>query len=121
MKEKNLKSFDDKIVKYLKLATKLEKKNLDTIINNSKYDVVMFIIDTDYDTTSEHLSKYINKICLRFKSLGIKSVLFTYYDVNEQGLLNYEGFDYNRGDIALFPANSKSALRFKEKLTVIFF
>ncbi len=79
----------------------------------------MFTVDTDYDTTSENLSKYINKICQRFKSLGIKSVLFTYYDINEQGLLNYEGADYHKGDITIFPANSKTPLRFKEKLTVI--
>jgi hypothetical protein len=112
---------DDKIVKNLKLATKIEKKNIDKIINNSKYDVVMFTVDTDYDTSSEHLAKYINKICQRFKSLGVKSVLFTYYDLNEQGLLNYEGSDYKKGDINLFPANTKTALRFKEKLTVILF
>jgi hypothetical protein len=91
LKEKIAKSYDDKIVKNLKLTTKIEKKNFEKVINNRKYDVVVFTVDTDYDTKSEALSKYINKICERFKALGIKSVLFSVYDVNENGLFNYEG------------------------------
>jgi hypothetical protein len=51
----------------------------------------MFVVDTDYDDVSFELSKYISKVCERFKSLGIKSTLFTYYDINENGLFNFEG------------------------------
>jgi len=89
LREKISTSFDEKIVKNLKLATKIERKNFEKIIANKKYDVVMFVIDTDYDKESEHISKYINKVCERFKTLGIKSILFTYYDVNENGPLYY--------------------------------
>ena len=87
MREKIVTSFDEKIVKNLKLATKIERKNFEKIIANKKYDVVMFVIDTDYDKESENISKYINKVCERFKNLGIKSVLLAYYDVNENGPL----------------------------------
>lgn len=90
MREKIVTSYDDKIVKNLKLATKIERKNFEKITSSKKYDVVMFVIDTDYDKESENISKYINKISERFKSLGIKSVLFSYYDVNENGPL-YHG------------------------------
>jgi hypothetical protein len=83
-------SFDHKIVKNLKLATKIEKKNYEKILYNKKYDVIMFVIDTDYDKESEKISLYINKVCERFKNLGIKSVLFTYYDVNENGPLYHK-------------------------------
>lgn len=89
LREKIVKSFDDKIMKNLKSATKIEKKNFEKIIRNKKFDVVMFIIDTDYDKESENISKYIQKVTERFKSLGIKSVLFAYYDVNENGPLFY--------------------------------
>lgn len=84
------KSYDEKIVKNLKLTTKLTKKTFSNIVTNNKFDVVLFVVDTDYDDTSEHLSLFINKICQRFRSLGIKSVLFTIYDINEQGLFQYE-------------------------------
>jgi hypothetical protein len=115
---KNAKSYDDKIVRNLKFATKIEKKNFDKIISNKKYDVVVFVVDSDYDRTSELISKYINKICERFKSLGIKSVLFTYYDLNENGLFIQDNINYIAGDILLFPAQSKKLLSFHEKVTV---
>lgn len=91
MKERNLKSYDHKIVRNLKAATKIEKRSIDKIINNKKYDITMFIVDTDYDEVSLQLSKYINKVTERFKTLGIKSVLLSYYDINENGQFNYEG------------------------------
>ena len=47
----------------------------------------MFVVDTDYDKESEKIAHYVNRICERFKTLGIKSVLFSYYDVNENGPL----------------------------------
>jgi hypothetical protein len=115
---KNAKSYDDKIVRNLKLATKIEKKNFDKIISNKKYDVVVFVVDSDYDRTSETISKYINKICERFKSLGIKSVLFSYYDLNENGLFIHDNINYISGDILLFPAHSKKLNTFHEKVTV---
>jgi hypothetical protein len=80
-------SYDHKIVRNLKLATKIEKKNFEKILYNKKYDVIMFVIDTDYDKESEKISLYINKLCERFKNLGVKSVLFTFYDINENGPL----------------------------------
>lgn len=118
LKEKNVKSYDDKIVRNLKLVTKIEKKNFEKIANNKKYDVVVFVIDSDYDKVSENLSKYINKVSERFKSLGIKSVLLTYYDINENGLFVDRGVNYNAGDILIFPANSKNLIKFNEKLSV---
>ena len=120
MKEKKIKSYDDKIVKSLKLATKIERKNFDKIVNNKKYDVVVFVVDTDYDKTSQNLSKYISKICERFKSLGIKSVLFTTYDINENGLFIHQNVNYIPGDILFFPATSKKLEKFKENVTVRF-
>jgi hypothetical protein len=77
-------------VKNLKLATKIEKKDLTKILQNKKFDIVMFIIDTDYNEESFKISKYIDKVAERFKSLGIKSVLISYYDVNENGLYRHE-------------------------------
>jgi hypothetical protein len=115
---KNVKSYDDKIVRNLKLSTKIEKKNFDKIISNKKYDVVVFVVDTDYDRPSEILSKYINKICERFKSLGIKSVLFSHYDLNENGLFIHENINYVPGDILLFPAQNKKLNTYHEKITV---
>jgi hypothetical protein len=118
LKEKIARSYDDKIVRNLKLATKIEKKNLDKIINNKKYDVITFVVDSDYDRTSLNMSKYVNKICERFKSLGIKSVLFTVYDTNENGLFVLQGKNYTPGDILMFPAANKNLITFEEKLTV---
>ncbi len=120
MKEQSVKSYDDKILKNLKLATKIEKKNFSKIVNNKKYDVIVFVVDTDYDRSSNLLSKYINKICERFKSLGIKSVLFSYYDINENGLFIHENFNYTPGQVIIFPSSSKKYEIFNEKLTVTF-
>ena len=119
MKLKNARSYDDKIVRNLKLTTKIEKKNFNKIIANKKYDVVVFVVDTDYDKASEIMSKYINKICDRFKSLGIKSVLFSFYDLNENGLFIHENVNYIAGDIMFFPAHSKELHTYKEKVTVL--
>lgn len=95
MREKIESSFDEKIVKNLKSATKIEKKNIEKIVKNKKYDVVMFVIDTDYDKDSENIAKYVNKICEKFKNLGIKSVLFSYYDINANGPLTLNGVKKN--------------------------
>lgn len=113
-----MRSYDDKIVRNLKHTTKLEKKNFEAIINNNKYDVVVFTVDTDYDHITEKISKYINKVCEKFKSFGIKTVLFTNYDINENGFLKYEGVNYKPGDILFFPATNKKVIKFNEKLTV---
>lgn len=86
-----MKSYDHKIVKNLKLTTKIERSKVESVLKNKKYDIVLFVLDTDYDETSLKLSKYIHKISERFKTLGIKSVLFTYYDLNENGSYTYEG------------------------------
>lgn len=89
MKEKQLKSYDDKIVRLLKLTTKIDKSSFKPIVNNKKYDVVVLIVDTDYDYYSEKVAKFFNRVTERFKTLGIKSVLFSSYDTNENGpLLN---------------------------------
>ena len=71
----------------LKLSTKVNKKDLREVINNKKYDVVLFIVDSDYDTYSENISKYYHRTIERFKSLGIRNVLFASYDINENGIL----------------------------------
>jgi len=99
LREKIVTSYDEKIVRNLKLATKIEKSKFDKIIPNKKYDVIMFVIDTDYDKDSEHVAKYLNKMSERFKSLGIKSVLFTYYDVNESGPLYHATVNSYKKDI----------------------
>ena len=116
-----MKSYDDKIVRNLKLATKIEAKNFIKVANNRKYDVVVFTVDTDYDKTSEILSKYIKKICERFRTLGIKTVLFSIFDVNENGLFNHEGSHYKPGDILMFPSNSKKLLKYNENITVKYY
>ncbi len=119
IKEKSVRSYDDKIVKNLKLLTKLEVNNLNPIIRKKNYDVLTFVVDTDYDKSSENISRYMNLIAQRFKLLGIKSVLLTYYDVNEnKGNFIHEKKAYNTGDIFLSPANSKQVKMFSDKLTV---
>ena len=54
----------------------------------------MFVVDTDYDKDSEKIAVYINRLCERFKTLGVKSVLFTYYDINENGPLYHNTVKY---------------------------
>ena len=90
-----MKSFDDKIVKFVKQTTKLTKSNLDSILMNRKYDVVLLVLDTDYEHKSEHIAKYYEKVVERIKSLGFKSVLMTSYDINENGNLNFNNVNYN--------------------------
>lgn len=90
-----MKSYDDKIVRLLKFSTKLEKSKFKPIINNKKYDVIVFIVDTDYDYFSEKVAKYYNRVIERFKALGINSLLFTSYDINEHGPLTGEGVKIN--------------------------
>jgi hypothetical protein len=104
----------------LKLATKIEKADYEKVVNNKKYDVIVFVLDTDYDHLSLNLSKYINKISERFKSLGLKSLLITYYDINENGPLSYQGNIYDRGDVLIYPASSKNGLKYREHLSVCF-
>jgi hypothetical protein len=84
-----LKSFDDKIVKFIKHTTKLTKQDMDSIIMNRKYDVVLLVLDTDYEHKSEHVAKYYERVVERINSLGFKSALMTSYDINENGLLNF--------------------------------
>ncbi len=103
----------------LKTATKIDKNNYDKIVNNKKYDVVVFFIDTDYDNISLKISKFIYKISDKFKWFGNKSVLITYYDVNESGTLLYQENNYDKGDILIYPSYSKNGLKFSEKITVI--
>ncbi len=102
----------------LKLATKIQKMDYEKVVNNKKYDVVVFVIDTDYDHISLNLSKYLGKITERFKALGIKSVLITYYDINENGPLIYQGNTYERGQVLIYPASSKNGLKYAEHLSV---
>ena len=90
-----MKSYDDKIVKLLKYSTKLDKTNFKTIVNNKKFDVVLLIVDTDYDFYSEKIAKYFNRVTERFKTLGIKSVLFATYDINDNGPLTGERVYFN--------------------------
>lgn len=85
-----MKSFDDKIVKLLKLSTKLDKIKFKPVTNNKKHDVVLLIVDTDYDYYSEKQAKFYNRAIERFKTLGINTVLFCSYDINENGPLTGE-------------------------------
>ena len=88
----------------------------------------MFVIDTDYDKDSENIAKYVNKICEKFKNLGIKSVLFSYYDINANGPLTLNGvkknfiyffqMKYNKKDVVIFPNKSKKGVFYKDSLTV---
>ncbi len=100
-------------------VTKIDNSNFEKIVNNKKYDVVVFVIDTDFDDVSLNISKYIDTISEKFKSFGIKFVLFTYFDLNENGLLNLQDNNYNKGDILIFPSSSKNVQKFTEKLSVI--
>jgi len=120
LKEKQIKTYDDKIVRNLKLSTKIQKIDYEKVVHNKKYDVVVFVIDTDYDQISYNFSKYISKITERFKALGIKSVLITYYDINENGPLIYQGNTYERGQVLIYPASSKNGLKYAEHLSVRF-
>lgn len=113
-----MRSYDHKIVKNLKLATKIENKDLAKVLQSKKFDIVLFVIDTDYNDLSFNISKYILKVSERFKSLGIKSVLISYYDVNENGLYRHEGKSLKTGDVVMFPASSKNMIKFNNNLTV---
>lgn len=103
----------------MKLATKTDKTNFKTIVNNKKYDVALIIVDTDYDYYSEKVAKFFNRANERFKTLGIKSVLFATYDLNENGPLENERITSEKGQIFLFPAHSKKPIEFKDNLTVL--
>ena len=85
----------------LRLTTKVSKKELNEVINNKKYDVVLFIVDTDYDTYSENISKYYHRTIERFKSLGMRNVLFASYDINENGVLIGERVFYKLYSLSL--------------------
>ena len=52
--------------------------------------MAVLFVDTDYDYYSEKVAKYYNRAAERFKTLGIKSVLFASYDMNENGPLQNE-------------------------------
>jgi hypothetical protein len=51
---------------------------------------MLIIVDTDYDYYSEKVAKFYNRATERFKTLGIKSVLFASYDINDNGPLQNE-------------------------------
>ena len=122
-----MKSYDDKIVKLLKFTTKLDKSNYKAIINNKKYDVVLLFVDTDYDFYSEKIAKYYNRVTERFKTLGIKSVLFASYDLNENGPLTGERVNLknnfqiisDKGKIYIFGAHNKRTVEYKDNFTVL--
>jgi hypothetical protein len=77
-------------MRLLKLSTKIDKNSFKPIVNNKKYDVLVLIVDTDYDYYSEKVARYFNRVTERFKTLGIKTVLFSSYDINENGPLQNE-------------------------------
>lgn len=113
-------------MRLLKLSTKIDKNSFKPIVNNKKYDVLVLIVDTDYDYYSEKVARYFNRVTERFKTLGIKTVLFSSYDINENGPLQNERVKIQinqitpeKGQIFLFPAHSKKPLEFKDNLTVL--
>ncbi len=116
-KEKNIKSFDDKIIANIKSTTKLFANNYTAALANKKYDFLVFVVDTDYDDKTEILSKYISKVCERLKVLGIKTTLVSTFDINENGInFKYEGIPLTNGKI-FFVAKDKKPKLFTEKIS----
>ncbi len=85
-----MKSFDEKIVKYVAQSTKLTKDNFEPIVMRKNYDVIVLVLDTDYEHRSEHIAKYYEKVMEKMKALGFKGLIMTSYDINENGLLNFK-------------------------------
>ncbi len=53
---------------------------------NRKFDVILFVLDSDYEHRSEHVAKYYERVHERIKTLGLtNSLLMTSYDINENG------------------------------------
>jgi len=50
------------------------------------------------------MAKYVNKLCERFASLGIKTVIFTYYDINENKA--HASLKYSKGNIFLYNSSN---------------
>lgn len=118
IREKNVRSYDDKIVAKLKLSTKLKADNFVATLQNKKYDFLVFVVDTDYDDNSEVLAKFINKTCERLKALGIKSTLISTFDINENGIHSkYEGFNLTNGKIFFVGANNKQPIAYNDRLS----
>jgi tryptophan synthase alpha subunit len=78
----------------------------------------MFVIDTDYDKDSEKIAVHINRLCERFKALGVKSLLFAYYDINENGPLYQNGNRYTVKDIVFVPNKTRKEIKFTQNMTV---
>lgn len=120
IRDKNIKSFDDKIVANLKSTTKIQISNYVQTLANKKYDFIVFVIDSDYDEKSEITSKYINKLCERLKALGIKSTLVATFDINENGIQNkFEGIPLINGKIFFVPSKSKKPVLYNEKVSTL--
>lgn len=77
-KERNIKTLSN-----IKSAVHLTKSNYESIVNNPNYDVIAFIIDSDYDEQSLILSQYVNRLIEKFISFGIKSVIISVYDYSD--------------------------------------
>lgn len=118
--EKNIKSYDDKIVANLKLTTKLKLNNYSQTLSNKKYDFIVFVVDTDYDERSEINSKYINKIGERMKALGIKTTILTTYDINENGIHSkFEGVPLINGKVFLVRGDNNKPISYEDKISVL--
>lgn len=117
--KKKVKSFDDKIVANLKYTTKLEAATYNMVLNNNKFDFIVFVVDTDYDDRSEILSKYILKLSERMKALGIKTVQVATYDINEQGVnQKFQSVNLNTGAIFFVGAKKNVAIPFNESISI---
>lgn len=120
IREKNIRSFDDKIVKNLRLATKLNMENMEKILASKKYDILLFVVDTDYDQKTESLARFINKLGERLKALGIKSLLISVFDVNENGSnARYKNVTFQVGKIIMVTSNSKKVVPFDDKVSTL--
>lgn len=116
--KKKVKTFDDKIVANLKYTTKLEAATYNQALQSNKFDFLVFVVDTDYDDKSEVISKYILKLCERFKALGIKTVQIATFDVNEQGINNkFQDQLLSSGSVFFVGAKRNKLIPFKEHLT----
>lgn len=120
IREKNISSSDSNITVNLKSTTKLKPNNVNLILKNKNknFDIVVFVIDTDYDEKSLVYSKYIKKLCDRLKYLGIHSTLVATFDVNEHGNnYKFENYLLSVGKIFLVKAKSKNIVMYNSKIS----
>ena len=119
LRQKIEKASSDKILKYVNKSTKATKKNIENIVKNAKFDVLLLVIDSDYDSVSEKFASYLEKVIERITGLGIKTVLPVNYDLNVEGLKDLNGKPLEKAQLILFPAGSSKGVEYKGKMSVL--